>query len=93
MKLLWLLLLAVIACRVFTGRWPWQFLRPYRTRQESLKQARKLLGVSPEATRQEINEAHRRRIAAVHPDRGGSNEQVHEANEARDLLHQNLDHE
>ncbi|MFM6831362.1 MAG: molecular chaperone DnaJ, partial [Novosphingobium sp.] len=28
----------------------------------------------------------RRLIAQVHPDRGGSNEAVHEANAARDLL-------
>jgi len=31
-------------------------------------------------------EAHRRLITMVHPDRGGTNEQVHEANAARDLL-------
>jgi DnaJ homolog subfamily C member 19 len=30
--------------------------------------------------------AHRRLIARIHPDRGGSTEQVHEANAARDLL-------
>ena len=90
MKLLWLLLLAVIACRVFLGRWPWQFLRPYRTRQQAVEQARKLLGVGKGASMQDINDAHRRRIAAVHPDRGGTNEQVHEANEARDLLHDSL---
>ncbi len=31
-------------------------------------------------------EAHRRLLAMVHPDRGGTNEQVHEANAARDVL-------
>ncbi|MFD1958545.1 hypothetical protein ACFSHP_04480 [Novosphingobium panipatense] len=36
--------------------------------------------------RRRILEAHRRRVAQVHPDRGGSSEQVHEANAARDLL-------
>jgi curved DNA-binding protein CbpA len=45
-----------------------------------------LLGVDRSATRDAIIEAHRRLIARVHPDRGGSNEQVHAANAARDLL-------
>jgi DnaJ family protein C protein 19 len=42
--------------------------------------------VSRDAGASEIADAHRRRIARVHPDRGGSNDQVHEANAARDLL-------
>ena len=29
---------------------------------------------------------YRRLIAIVHPDRGGTNDQVHEANAARDIL-------
>jgi curved DNA-binding protein CbpA len=48
--------------------------------------ARNLLGVRPDANHAEIIEAHRRLLAMVHPDRGGTNEQVHEANAARDLL-------
>jgi curved DNA-binding protein CbpA len=48
--------------------------------------ARNLLGVGPDAPREQIIEAHRRLLALVHPDRGGSNEAVHEANAARDLL-------
>lgn len=90
-KLLWLVVLASIACRLIAGRWPWQFLgkRPGAGSQRDL--ARRLLGVSPGATRQEIIEAHRRMIAAVHPDRGGTSERVHEANEARDLLLDELD--
>jgi DnaJ homolog subfamily C member 19 len=55
--------------------------------------ARKLLAVREGATRQEITEAHRRLIAMVHPDRGGSNAQVHEANAARDLLFDELPYE
>ncbi len=39
-----------------------------------------------DASRAEIIEAHRRLVAMVHPDRGGTNDQVHEANAARDLL-------
>jgi curved DNA-binding protein CbpA len=45
-----------------------------------------VLGVRRGASAAEITEAHRRVIADVHPDRGGSNEKVHEANAARDLL-------
>lgn len=85
MKLIWLIALGCIAWRVFMGRWPWASKRKPRS-SFALAHARQLLGVEPGAGRQAIVEAHRRRIAAVHPDRGGSNEQVHEANAARDLL-------
>ena len=53
---------------------------------EDAQPDRTLLGVPPQASRDDIVEAHRRRIAQVHPDRGGSSEAVHEANAARDLL-------
>ena len=42
--------------------------------------------VQAEASHAEIIEAHKRLITMIHPDRGGTNEQVHEANAARDLL-------
>ena len=48
--------------------------------------ARRLLGVTEGATLQEIREAHRRLIAKVHPDRGGSAELAHRVNAARDAL-------
>ncbi|HUQ12917.1 MAG TPA: molecular chaperone DnaJ [Novosphingobium sp.] len=84
-KLLWLALLASVACRMLAGRWPWELLKA-ADRSADEAQARAVLGVSREATRDQIVEAHRRVIADVHPDRGGSNERVHEANAARDLL-------
>ena len=84
-KLLSLLLLAAIACRVLTGQWPWQ-LWAKSERSQAEAQARALLGVNRSARREEIVDAHRRLIARVHPDRGGSNEAVHDANAARDLL-------
>ena len=34
----------------------------------------------------DIIDAHRRLITRVHPDKGGTSEQVHDANAARDLL-------
>jgi DnaJ homolog subfamily C member 19 len=84
-----LLLLAIVvslACKLILGRWPWDYLRVGPTRSQSVSRARKMLAVPAGASRSEILEAHRRLIAAVHPDRGGSNSQVHEANAARDLL-------
>ena len=72
--------------RVALGKWPWDYLSAKPTRGQAVFRARKLLGVRQEAERSEILEAHRRLIAMVHPDRGGTNAQVHEANAARDLL-------
>jgi len=48
--------------------------------------ARRLLGVTEGATLQEIRDAHRRLIAKVHPDVGGSAELAHRVNAARDAL-------
>jgi hypothetical protein len=83
-KLIVLLGLAAVAWKMTTGRWPWE--SSDTTRQQALVRARKLLGVRPGAGRTEIIEAHKRLIAVVHPDRGGTNDQVHEANAARDVL-------
>ena len=84
-KLLVLVILASVACRMLAGRWPWELWRN-ASRSADEAQARAVLGVRRGATRDEIVEAHRRVIADVHPDRGGSNELVHQANAARDLL-------
>jgi DnaJ homolog subfamily C member 19 len=89
-KLLLLLVLAGAACRLLTGRWPWQ-LWGWSELSQKEAQARTLLGVNAMATREEIGEAHRRLLARVHPDRGGSNEAVHQASAARDLLLARLD--
>ena len=85
-RLLVLLALASLVCRWALGRWPWDFLRPSPTRKQALFCARKLLGIEAGANRDEILAAHKRLVAMVHPDRGGTNDQVHEANAARDLL-------
>lgn len=86
MKLLLLLALALLAFRLVTGRWPWQPGGRKRVTAAARTQAQVLLGVAPNAPRAEIIEAHRRLIAMVHPDRGGTSDLVHEANAARDLL-------
>ncbi|ALE17945.1 DnaJ-class molecular chaperone [Altererythrobacter epoxidivorans] len=83
-----LILLAVVSLgvKLVFGRWPWEYLQTNSTRSQALFRARKLLGVRNGATHGEIMDAHKRLIAMVHPDRGGSSAQVHEANAARDLL-------
>ena len=82
----WILLIAIgaFAWRLFTGRWPWE--PKVTTRAQAVFRARKLLGVPAAASREEILTAHKRLVTMVHPDRGGSNSQMHEANAARDLL-------
>ena len=75
-----------VFCRWAFGKWPWDYLRGPDTRSQAIFNARKLLGVDARANRTEIIEAHRRLVAMVHPDKGGTNAQVHEANDARDLL-------
>lgn len=49
-------------------------------------EARAILGVSREASADEIREAHRRLVSAVHPDRGGSADLTRRINAARDVL-------
>jgi DnaJ-domain-containing protein 1 len=51
-----------------------------------LEDARRLLGVSSDADLAEIRAAHRRLIARVHPDAGGSEELASRINAARDTL-------
>ncbi|PKP92362.1 MAG: molecular chaperone DnaJ [Alphaproteobacteria bacterium HGW-Alphaproteobacteria-16] len=49
-------------------------------------EARAVLGVGRDAGPDEIRAAHRRLIASVHPDRGGSPELTRQVNAARDIL-------
>ena len=86
MRLLILAALLCVVCRAIFGKWPWEYLRGPDTRAQAVARAQALLGIAPGASREEIMEAHRRLIAIVHPDRGGTADQVHEANAARDLL-------
>lgn len=51
-----------------------------------VEDARALLGVAPDATLADIRAAHRRLIARVHPDAGGSAELANRVNVARDAL-------
>jgi len=55
-------------------------------RADEVAKARALLGVSADADAAEIRAAHRRLIASVHPDRGGTEALAAQINAARDLL-------
>jgi len=89
MKVLVFLLLASVACRSLTGRWPWQVIAPWLRSADPGRAATRactLLGVADDASREDILAAHRKLLFEVHPDRGGNAALVHEANAARDLL-------
>ena len=59
---------------------------PRKPKPMPLEDARRLLGVGENATVDEIRSAHRRLIARVHPDIGGSEELAGRVNLARDTL-------
>jgi hypothetical protein len=56
-----------------------------------LAQARALLGLPADADADAVRAAHRRLIAAVHPDKGGSEALAAQINAARDLLLRDAD--
>lgn len=52
----------------------------------TMAEAREILSVGPDASVDEIREAHRREMMKHHPDHGGSDEQATRINQAKDLL-------
>ncbi|MDI1295468.1 MAG: molecular chaperone DnaJ [bacterium] len=56
-----------------------------------IAQARALLGLAPDADASAIRASHRRLIASVHPDRGGTEALAAQINAARDLLLEQAD--
>ena len=83
----WLLAIAVIWAA-------WTFLRKPKRKSapvdarlmRDVAEARAVLGVAAGADEDAIRTAHRRLLATIHPDRGGSSELAGRANAARDLL-------
>lgn len=59
---------------------------PAPVRDDDLAKARALLGVPADADARTIRAAHRRLIASVHPDKGGTEALAAQINAARDLL-------
>ncbi len=86
LKLVFAVVVLSAFCRWALGKWPWDYLRSAPTRSRAVARAQRLLGVEAGAGREEIIAAHRRLTALVHPDKGGSNAAMQEANAARDLL-------
>lgn len=75
----------------WAGGWWWHRrrvapLRPSRGSAMPLAEARGLLGLPAVADAAMVRAAHRRLIARVHPDAGGSVELAHRVNAARDTL-------
>ena len=70
----------------------WHYLRPKpkakpeRAAVTDEAEARSILGIDSTADADAIRSAHRRLIASVHPDRGGSTDLTRRVNAARDLL-------
>ncbi len=77
------LLLFVALCGVL-----WWLARRYLRTPAKMPRAdaAKLLGIDPTAGAEAVLDAHRRLIAKVHPDAGGSAELAARINEARDIL-------
>ena len=70
---------------VLAVAWWWQRRAP-RAPAMPAAEARRLLGIDEGATLADIRAAHRRLIARVHPDAGGSVELAEKVNAARDTL-------
>ena len=60
--------------------------KAHAPRPDDLAKARALLGVPADADARTIRAAHRRLIASVHPDKGGTEALAAQINAARDLL-------
>ncbi len=64
----------------------WRMFAPMLRGVSDADKARRVLGVGAGASREEILAAHRRLVAKVHPDAGGSEGLAAEINTARDTL-------
>lgn len=72
--------------RFWRARKPSEPKAPRSSASLTESQAREILGVSADASRTEIIDAHRRLIQKVHPDRGGNDWLAAQLNAAKELL-------
>jgi curved DNA-binding protein CbpA len=78
-------LFALLVLAGFALAW-WSGNRQRRALTMPLEEARKLLGLQADADAEAVRAAHRRIIARVHPDAGGTPELARRTNLARDVL-------
>ncbi|QLC25260.1 DnaJ domain-containing protein [Parasphingopyxis algicola] len=78
----------ILALICFAGVAAWAAYRSQQFRRAMMpvSEARELLGVGEDADHDTIRAAHRRLIARVHPDAGGSAELARRVNAAREIL-------
>lgn len=78
----------ILALVCFAGVAAWAAYRSQQFRRAMMPvaEARELLGVCEDADQDAIRAAHRRLIARVHPDTGGSAELARRVNAAREIL-------
>lgn len=79
-----MILKILIAAALLAALW-WMF-KPKPKALPDVAEARSILGVGADATPEDVRAAHRRLLAAVHPDKGGSAELTRRVNAARDVL-------
>ncbi len=77
-------LIVFVALAYLVYRFVVQFMKQPKAMPRA--EAAKLLGLTPDADSSAIAEAHRRLIARVHPDTGGSAELAAQINRARDVM-------
>lgn len=63
-----------------------QAQQPHSNGTMTYKEAAEILGVAPDASDEEIKDAHRKLMTANHPDKGGSSWFASQLNQARDTL-------
>jgi hypothetical protein len=68
------------------ARWPRPFRAPAAAEAMSRDEARAILGVGPDATAADIQDAYMRLIRRAHPDQGGTSGLAAQVNAARDRL-------
>lgn len=75
-----------LACFAGVAGWAVYRSQQFRRARMPVAEARELLGVAEDADQEAIRAAHKRLIARVHPDAGGTAELARRVNAAREIL-------